>query len=89
MHGDTPDGFGGINRLRFLWLWFAAPRGGARVIVTRAPPNAVPGGRVALAALDAWIERTNSLRAAMCSVMPTRGVRSVCWTCRSRRRFRT
>jgi hypothetical protein len=30
MHGDTPDGIGGINSLHFLWLWFAAPRGGAR-----------------------------------------------------------
>jgi hypothetical protein len=24
MHRDAPDGFGGINRLHFLWLWFAA-----------------------------------------------------------------
>ncbi len=23
MHRDTPDGFGAINRLHFLWLWFA------------------------------------------------------------------
>jgi hypothetical protein len=24
MHRDTPNGFGGINRFHFLWLWFAA-----------------------------------------------------------------
>ena len=24
MHRDTPRGFGGINRLHFLWLWFCA-----------------------------------------------------------------
>jgi hypothetical protein len=24
MHRDTPDGFGGINRLHFFWLWFVA-----------------------------------------------------------------
>jgi hypothetical protein len=24
MHRDTPGGFGGINRLHFLWLWLAA-----------------------------------------------------------------
>jgi hypothetical protein len=60
-------------------------------IVSRAPPNAIPGGRAALA--GSWMpgsrRRTNSPRAAMCSATPKRGARTGCCTCHLRRRSRT